>query len=152
MQAKTCCLCCFLFSCFYFVSWFWIDSRFCAFKIFSLKKKNCLEIVLINSYTILLISSLFSTKSNILFWQSSHDSFSCFSVLSNLRLFRLKGYSKLTNFGLYRFAAPILEFIIILILGKFCYLHVGSLMSFFQTLMLVKNFLNILNNWRFAFL
>ena len=35
---KNHCLCCFLFTCFCFISWFLLDLHFCALKIFSLKK------------------------------------------------------------------------------------------------------------------
>ena len=34
VQAKNCCLCCFVFAYFCFVSSFWLDLRFYAFKIF----------------------------------------------------------------------------------------------------------------------
>ena len=53
VREKNCCLCCLVFACFCFVSWFLLVMCFCAFKIF--KKKNRLEIVLITSYTILLM-------------------------------------------------------------------------------------------------
>ena len=46
---KNCCLCCLVLAYFCFVSWFLLVTCFCARKIFSSKKINKVEIVLIAS-------------------------------------------------------------------------------------------------------
>ena len=54
VREKNCCLYYLVFPSFCFISWFLFVMYFCEFTIFSWKKINRLEIVLITSYTILL--------------------------------------------------------------------------------------------------
>ena len=69
VRPKICCLCCFLFACFCFVSWCLLCLFLCAQNLFIKKKtkKNRLEIVLTTSNTILLMCTPINTPMKNLF-------------------------------------------------------------------------------------
>ena len=70
---KNCCLCCLVLAYFCFVSWFLLVTCFCAREIFSSKKINRLEIVLITS---------FYNTTSVYPYQSTYREFICTHLFS----------------------------------------------------------------------
>ena len=81
--AKNCCLCCILFACFCFFSWFLLNLHFCVLKIFSKK----IEIVLIDSFTILQTCTPINSPSKNLFLHTYFYLWSSVRISIFMRIF-----------------------------------------------------------------